>query len=96
MEEEERICGARVKINGKKQALQQNDVILKDDDGILASILFGPSARTSITMETANPLYLAWCPANIDHETVDNHLTTLTKYSKIAHGEKTETTRHII
>ena len=50
------------KINGKKQALQKNDVILKDDDGILTSILYGPSARTSIKMETVNPLYLAWCP----------------------------------
>ncbi len=96
MEEEERICGARFKINGKKQALQKNDVILKDDHGILASILFGPSARTSIKIETVNPLYLAWCPANIDHETVDIHLSTITKYSKIAYGEKTETTRHII
>ncbi len=81
MEEEERICGARVKINGKKTSPPKKiDVILKDDDGILASILFGPSARTSITMETVNPLYLAWCPANIDHETVDNHLTTITKF----------------
>ena len=84
------------KINGKKQALQKNDVILKDDDGVLASILFGPAARTSIKMETVNPLYLAWCPANIDHETVDNHLSTITKLSKIAYGEKIETARHII
>ena len=85
-----------VKINGKKQALHKNDVILKDDDGVLASILFGPSARTSIKMETANPLYFAWCPARIDHETVDEHLSTITKFSKIAYGEKIETTRHII
>jgi DNA/RNA-binding domain of Phe-tRNA-synthetase-like protein len=85
-----------VKINGKKQTLQKNDVILKDDDGILASILFGPAARTSIKMETVNPLYFAWCPARIDHETVDEHLSTITKFSKIAYGEKIETTRHII
>ena len=84
------------KINGKKQALQKNDVILKDDEGVLASILFGPAARTSIKMETVNPLYLAWCPARIDHETVDNHLSTITKLSKIAYGEKIETARHII
>ncbi len=84
------------KINGTKQTLQKNDVILKDDDGILASILYGPSARTSIKMETVNPLYLAWCPAGIDHETVDNHLSTITKYSKTAHGKNIETARHIV
>ena len=84
------------KINGKKQALQKNDVILKDDHGILASILFGPSKRTSITMETVNPLYFAWCPERIDHETVDEHLSTITKFSKIVYSEKIETERHII
>ena len=70
-------------------------MIPKDDDGILASILFGPAARTSIKIKTINPLYLAWCPANIDHETVDNHLSTITKHSKTAHGKNIETARHI-
>ena len=47
-------------------------------------------------METVNPLYFAWCPVGIDHETVDNHLSTITKFSKIAYGEKIETAQHII
>ena len=85
-----------VKLNGKKQVLLKNDVILKDDDGILASVLFGPAARTAIKMETVNPLYLAWCPVGIDNETVDEHLSTLTKFSKMVYGEKIETDRHII
>ena len=52
-------------------------------------------ARTSIKMETVNPLYLAWCPANIDQDTVDQHLSTITKHSKTAHGKNIETARHI-
>lgn len=85
-----------VKLNGKKQVLHKNDVILKDDDGVLASVIFGPSARTSITMETVNPLYFAWCPVGIDQETVDEHLSTIMKFLKIVYGEKIETARHII
>jgi DNA/RNA-binding domain of Phe-tRNA-synthetase-like protein len=85
-----------VKINGKKQVLHKNDIILKDDDGVLASVLFGPAARTSINMETVAPLYFAWCPVGIDQETVDGHLSTITKFLKIVYGEKIETTRHII
>ncbi len=85
-----------VKLNGKKQVLLKNDVILKDDYGVLASVLFGPAARTSINRETVNPLYFAWCPVGIDHEKVDEHLSTITKFSKIAYGEKIETARHII
>ncbi len=85
-----------VKLNGKNQVLLKNDVILKDDDGVLASVLFGPAARTSIKGETVNPLYFAWCPVGIDHETVDEHLSTITKFSKMVYGEKIETARHII
>ena len=38
-------------------------------------------------METVNPLYPAWCPVGIDHETVDGHLSSITKFSKLAYGE---------
>ena len=85
-----------VKLNGKKQVLVKNDIILKDDEGVLASILFGPAARTSINKETVNPLYFAWCPVGIDYETVDEHLSTITKYSKTVYGENIETALHII
>jgi DNA/RNA-binding domain of Phe-tRNA-synthetase-like protein len=84
-----------VKLNGKKQVLLKNDVILKDDDGVLASVLFGPAARTPIKGDTLNPLYFAWCPIGIDHETVDEHLSTIAKFLKIVYGEKIETSRHI-
>jgi len=85
-----------VKLNGKKQILMKNDVLLRDDEGVLASVLFGPAARTSIKMETVNPLYFAWCPVGIDHETVDAHLSTIVRYMKIVHGEDVESTRLII
>jgi DNA/RNA-binding domain of Phe-tRNA-synthetase-like protein len=85
-----------VKLNGKKQVLLKNDVILKDDEGVLASVLFGPAVRTSIKMETVNPVYFAWCPVGIDYEMVDEHLSTITKFSKIVFGEKIESARHII
>ncbi len=85
-----------IKLNGKKQVLLKNDVVLRDDDGVLASVLFGPAARTSIKRETVSPLYFAWCPAGIDYETVDEHLSTIAKFLKIVYSEKLETARHII
>ena len=85
-----------VKLNGKKQVLVKNDVVLRDDEGVLASVLFGPAARTSINMETVNPLYFAWCPVGIDHETVDEHLSSIVRYLKMVYGEDVESTRLII
>ena len=76
-----------VKLNGKKQTLVKNDVVLRDNEGILGSILFGPAARTSITNETANPLYFAWCPIGINMENIQHHLGTILEYLKIVYGE---------
>ena len=84
-----------IKLNGKKQVLVKRDIVLRDDEGILASILFGPAARTSITMETLNPLYLAWCPIGIMPEAVDAHLSTLLRYLDTVYGE-TESKKSII
>ena len=80
-----------VKLNGKKQILLKNDIVLRDEEGILASILFGPAARTSITMETVNPLFFAWCPIGITPEDVEAHLSTIQSYVEIVYGETKST-----
>ena len=84
-----------VKLNGKKQVLLKNDVVLRDEEGVLASILFGPAARTSISMETVNPLFFAWCPIGITPEAVDNHLSAIQRYLEIVYGE-TKSTKSIL
>jgi len=80
-----------VKLNGKKQVLLKNDIVLRDDEGVLASILFGPAGRTSITMETVNPLFFAWCPIGITLEAVEAHLSTIQSYIEIIYGESKST-----
>jgi DNA/RNA-binding domain of Phe-tRNA-synthetase-like protein len=84
-----------IKLNNQKQDLVKNDIVLRDDKGILASILYGPAARTSITMNTLNPLYFAWCPIGITHEAVDTHLSTIHGYLSKVYGD-IEATRKII
>ena len=84
-----------VKLNGKKQILLKNDIVLRDEEGVLASILFGPAARTSITMETLNPLFFAWCPIGIIPEAVETHLSTILGYMDTVYGE-TKSTKLII
>ena len=80
-----------IKLNGKKQVLVKNDIVLRDDEGVLASILFGPASRTSITLETVNPLFFAWCPIGITPEAVEEHLSTILRYMEIAYGETMST-----
>jgi DNA/RNA-binding domain of Phe-tRNA-synthetase-like protein len=66
-----------LKLNAKEQELKKNDVILKDGEGILASIIYGPARRTSITLQTINALYFAWCPYALDDEIITTHLNEI-------------------
>ncbi|MEM2415948.1 MAG: phenylalanine--tRNA ligase beta subunit-related protein [Nitrososphaerota archaeon] len=72
-----------IMLNGKEQELEKDDIILKDEEGILASVLFGPAKRTSITLNTKNVLYLAWCPYEIDDKIVISHLNDISSNLKI-------------
>jgi len=65
------------KINNQEQELKKNDVVLKDREGILASILYGPARRTTITPKTKNVLYFAWCPYALDEEFIKGHLNEI-------------------
>ncbi|MEM3693813.1 MAG: phenylalanine--tRNA ligase beta subunit-related protein [Candidatus Bathyarchaeia archaeon] len=73
-----------VMLNGKEQGLKKNDIILKDEDGILASVLYGPARRTSISLETKNVLYIAWCPYRVDEELIEEHLNSILSNLRIA------------
>ena len=66
-----------VKLNRKEQALKMNDIILKDEKGILASILYGPALRTSITSLTENAVYFVWCPYGLKESQIILHLNDI-------------------
>ena len=66
-----------LKIDGRKQELKKNDIVLKDNEGILASILYGPARRTSISLKTKNALFFAWCPYSMDEEIIMSHLNEI-------------------
>lgn len=69
-----------LKLNNQEQKLKQSDVILNDEEGLLASILYGPAKRTSITMKAKNALYFAWCPYITDEGLIKAHLNEILSY----------------
>jgi len=73
-----------LKLNGQTQKLKKDDIILKDQKGILASILYGPAKRTSISLKTKNVLYFAWCPYQIKEGVMVNHLNDIVSSLKLA------------
>lgn len=63
-----------LKIDGKDQQLKKGDILLKDEQDILANILYGPAQHTTITLDTKNAIYFAWCPGEFESNIVKNHL----------------------
>jgi DNA/RNA-binding domain of Phe-tRNA-synthetase-like protein len=72
-----------LKLNGKEQELKENDVVLRDEEGVLASVLYGPARRTSIRPKTRNPLYFAWCPYGMDEEMIATHLKDILSHLRL-------------
>ncbi len=66
-----------LKINGQEQKLKKNDVVLRDSEGLLACILYGPARRTSITLKAKDALFFAWCPYVTDEGLIIAHLNDI-------------------
>ncbi|MBD3207736.1 hypothetical protein GF319_15510 [Candidatus Bathyarchaeota archaeon] len=75
-----------MKLNGKEQELPRSDIVLRDSEGILASVLYGPARRTSIGNDTVNALYLAWCPYSPGEEVIEEHLRDIVSNLEVVYG----------
>jgi DNA/RNA-binding domain of Phe-tRNA-synthetase-like protein len=64
-------------ISGKDLALQPGDMYIRDEAGIISSVLHGPDDRTRITPDTRQAIFCVYAPAGIPPEAVDSHLTDI-------------------
>ncbi len=65
------------KISGKEQALKPGDMIVRDAEGIIASVLYGPDLRTRLRPESTAALFGAWAPVGLSVAPMEAHLETL-------------------
>jgi DNA/RNA-binding domain of Phe-tRNA-synthetase-like protein len=71
----------------KDQQLVNNDLYLKDEKGVLSSILFGPDHRTRINETTKNVLYFVYGVEGVTEQLIQEHLKTIFSYlSQTIHG----------
>jgi DNA/RNA-binding domain of Phe-tRNA-synthetase-like protein len=54
--------------------LKAGDMMIRDQEGIISSILYGPDQRTQIRAETHNAVFTVYAPPGIDNELVMRHL----------------------
>jgi len=61
-------------MNGSSKAIRAGDMIMRDAEGICCSILYGQDDRSPISPATSRILYVAYAPAGVPAEAVDDQL----------------------
>lgn len=64
-------------LNGQEQTLKVDDMYMRDGQGVLSSIIYGPDRRTRITPETHNVLFAVYAPPGIHAASVQQHLADI-------------------
>jgi DNA/RNA-binding domain of Phe-tRNA-synthetase-like protein len=74
---------AYTKISGKTQTLKAGDMIVRDRDGVIASVLYGPDHRTRLREESTSALFGAWCPVGATVDVVEGHLAAIARLIRL-------------
>ena len=61
-------------LRGEEQTLKPGDMLIRDQTGVISSIIYGPDQRTQITPDTRNVVFTVYAPPGIDEQTVIDHL----------------------
>lgn len=78
-------------MNGAVRSLKAGDMLMRDAEGAVCTILYGQDRRTAISPGTRRALYVAYAPPGIAGELVRRHLETLREYVRLfAPGMQTE------
>jgi DNA/RNA-binding domain of Phe-tRNA-synthetase-like protein len=59
---------------GQDQALKPGDMFIKDELGVISSIIYGPDLRTQITPSTHEVFFTIYAPPGVGKQAVETHL----------------------
>jgi len=61
-------------LRGEEQTLKPGDMLIRDQSGVISSIIYGPDQRTQITPDTRNVIFTVYAPPGIGEAGVIDHL----------------------
>jgi DNA/RNA-binding domain of Phe-tRNA-synthetase-like protein len=64
-------------LRGEPQTLKAGDMYIRDGQGVISSIIYGPDRRTQITPETRRVIFTVYAPPGVGSEAVEAHLRCL-------------------
>lgn len=58
----------------EEQSLKPGDMLIRDQNGVISSIVYGPDQRTQISPDTTNVVFTVYAPHGINEQSVSDHL----------------------
>jgi DNA/RNA-binding domain of Phe-tRNA-synthetase-like protein len=83
-------------LRGEPQTLKAGDMYIRDREGIVSSIVYGPDQRTQITPETRNVVFTVYAPPGIGAEGVGAHLRALEDNVRVIAPEAETAVREVV
>ncbi len=71
------------KLNGTEQQLKTGDLYIRDQQGILSSVVYGPDQRTQILPDTLNSIFTTYGPPGISASQIEGQLEILEGYIRL-------------
>lgn len=63
-----------IQMNGAEKIMRPGDMVMRDENGISCSIIYGQDNRSPISTDTSHVLYVAYAPAGVPVESVESQL----------------------
>ncbi|MEM5798717.1 MAG: tryptophan--tRNA ligase [Candidatus Aenigmatarchaeota archaeon] len=79
-----------IDMHGEKQFIQQGDIVLRDDKGIILSWLYGPAQRTKVHRDTRNAIIIGLPVPGIEEKALETCIKDAVKYVMAACKGKVE------
>jgi DNA/RNA-binding domain of Phe-tRNA-synthetase-like protein len=70
------------RMDGSEGELKKGDLYIRDQQGILSSVIYGPDYRTRVRPDTSTVLYTTYGPPGISQQQVRGQLQLLASYLK--------------
>lgn len=71
------------RLDNTEQELKNGDLFIKDQQGILSSVIYGPDKRTQIRSDTSRVLYTTYGPPGIGRQQIRDQLEILETFVKL-------------
>jgi len=71
------------RLDGSQQELKPGDLYIKDQQGILSSVIYGPDQRTQIQSDTSQAAFTTYGPPGISPAQIEEQLEILEGYVRL-------------